>query len=315
MDKTLSHNAGIACYSVLPESTWQLLRWIHLDMANDDFAALLADIEPRIARETSLPPIELVDANVRVAAAYFIELDGKVATLGGLRAKSGYEALAGQLMNEYRCRLQASGVTQIQALVDVENVATKMVLLHSSFRQVTTIRHLLFDLISMQPSRTHLETGFRLRNACEFARSDVDALVERTFEGTLDCPELDGLRSSEQIVAGFLESKAWDEQLPWRVLCEGSTPVGCSFVNPHPKHIFELVYVGLAPEVRGRRLGRTLVQSAIEDCRRLGGHYLTTAVDTQNWPACEIYRSLFFSELRELGVWLPKIAKSQQAAA
>lgn len=315
MDETLSRKASIECFSVRPESAWQLLRWIHFEMPETEFAALLADVEPRINSGKNLPPIELVEGNNRVAAAYFVHLEGKVATLGGLRARRGYETLAGRLLNEFQSRLQVAGVSQIQALVDVNNVATKMAMLHSSFRQVTTVRHLLFDLVSVQPLRRAFDTRFQLRPACEFSRDTVNAIVEETFDGTLDCPELDGVRTSDEVVTGFLESKAWDQQLPWQVLCDGSKLVGCSFVNPHPQNIFELAYVGLIPAVRGQGLGRMLVQSAIDDCRARGGRYLATAVDTQNWPACEIYRSLYFSDLRELGVWLPKIAHSQQAVA
>ena len=315
MDETLSRKAGIECFSVEAESAWQLLRWIHYEMPDAEFAMLRADVEPRITSGANMPPMELVDETNRLAAAYFIHLDGKVATLGGLRARRGCESLAGRLLDEYQSRLQAQGVAQIQALVDVSNVATKMAMLHSGFRQVTTVRHLLFDLVTMQPIRGSWDSRFELRAASEFSRGDVDKLVAQTFEGTLDCPHLDGLRSSSEVVAGFLEAKAWDRELPWKVLCEGSKLVGCAFVNPHPRNIFELAYVGLTPAVRGRGLGRKLVQATIDDCRKRGGHYLATAVDTQNWPACEIYRSLYFTELRELGVWLPKSAQRQQAVA
>ena len=286
-------------------------------MPEDEFNALLTDIEPRITSGCSLPPMELVEGRTRVAAAYFIKLEGSVATLGGLRTKPGREMQAGKLIDQYLKQMQASGIAQIQALVDANDVSAKLAMLYSSFRQVTTVKHLLFDL-NLAVCGTdvpRLKQDFRVRPACEFSRESVDQLVAKTFEATLDCPDLDGLRSSSEVVGGFLESKPWDESLPWWILCEGAKPVGCSFVNPHPKSIYELAYVGLVPSVRGQGLGRFLVESAIADCRRRGGEYLATAVDMQNWPAQDIYRSLCFSELRELGVWLPKVAKSLQAAA
>ncbi len=317
MDQTFSRNASNQCFSVLPESIWQLLRWIHFSMPDEEFAALLVDIEPRISGESTVAPMELVEGRTRVAAAYFIQLEGSVATLGGIRARTGREMQAGRLIDQYLRKMQAAGIAQVQALVDANNIATKVAMLYSSFRQVTTVKHLLFDLrlAGSTPRLLHSKSRFELRPACEFSRECVDQLVGETFESTLDCPELDGLRSSSEVVGGFLESQPWDETLPWSVLCERSTPVGCSIVNPHPKSIFELAYMGLVPAVRGQGLGRVLVESAIADCSVRGGEYLATAVDTQNWPAQEIYRSLCFSELRELGVWLPKIAKSQQAAA
>jgi len=317
MNQTVSHNASNHYYSVLPESTWQLLRWIHFAMPVAEFAALVADIEPRISGGSTVAPMELVEDSTRVAAAYFIQLEGSVATLGGVRAKVGREMQAGKLIDLYLRQMQATGIAQVQALVDANDVAAKLAMLNSSFRQVTTVKHLVFDLSlsRFNPNLSRLSSTFQLRPACEFPRDCVDQLVAETFEATLDCPDLDGVRSSAEVVGGFLESKPWDENLPWWVLCKGSTPVGCSFVNPHPKSVFELAYVGLVPAVRGQGLGRVLVEAAIADCSSRGGEYLATAVDTQNWPAQEIYRSLCFSELRELGVWLPKVAKSQQAAA
>ncbi len=308
---------AITPISILPESIWQLLRWIHFELPDEEFAMLLADIEPRISRQSQLAPMEIVEGRSRVVAAYFIQLEGSVATLGGLRTKVGRELLAGELIDEYFRKLQAAGIAQVQALVDSKDVAAKLAMLHSSFRQVTTVRHLLFDLRIpfSQTNFSRLASNYSLRPACEFTRERVDQLVDETFQATLDCPDLDGLRTSAEVVGGLLEAKPWDENLPWWVLCQGSTPVGCSFVNPHPKSIYELAYVGLVPSVRGRGLGRLLVEAAMADCSRHGGEYLATAVDIQNWPACHIYRSLRFSELRELGVWLPKVAKSQLATA
>ena len=315
MRETVSNNSSIECYSVPPESIWQVLRWIHFELSDTDFAALLADVQPRFAANPDLRPLEIVEDGSRIAAAYFLRLCGNVATLGGVRAKREFESQAGLVLLEFQRLLSNAGVAQIQALIDISNLSSRIVMLNSPFRQVTTVRHLWLNLLDISCTAENSIAGYTCQPASQFAKSEIDSLVEATFVGTLDCPDLDGLRSSAEVVSGFLESKTWNANLPWWVLCEDEKPIGCALVNNHPQGIYELAYVGLIPSSRGRGLGRALVNFATHNCRRLGGSYLTTAVDTQNWPACKIYESLGFLEIRELAVWLPKIAKSHQVAA
>lgn len=315
MRETVSNNSSIECFSVPRESIWQVLRWIHFDLSEPDFVALLADIEPRLIANPDFMPLELVEGGARVAAAYFLRLCGNVATLGGLRARRECEPQASVMLQEFQRRFNGVGISQIQALIDVNNLSSRLVMLNSPFRQVTTVRHLWLNLHDLNDATEALSRGLAFQPASRFSRHEIDSLVEATFEGTLDCPELDGLRSSSEVVSGFLESKAWDARLPWWILCAEGKPIGCALVNSHPQEIFELAYVGLVPAWRGRGLGRTLVHFATQHCRTLGGSYFTTAVDSKNWPASKIYDSLGFSEIRELAVWLPKVDKRQKIVA
>ena len=315
MCETVSNNSSLECLAVPPERVRHLLRWIHFDLSENDFATLLDDVEPRLVAEPKLTLLQIIEGGSPVAAAYFIRLDGSVATLGGLRATSGFEAQAGLLLQEFQGLLNRAGIAQIQALLNVDNLSSRMVMLNSPFRQVTTVRQLCLDLHNVSPTAELPLVGYTCQPASQFTRRDVEALVEATFSGSLDCPVLEGLRTGSEVVQGFLESQAWDQSLPWWVLCDGPTPIGCALVNTHLEGSFEFAYTGLIQSVRGRGLGRALVDYAIRICRERGGSYVTTAVDSQNWPACKIYDSLGFTEIRELAVWLPKVAKNHQVAA
>ncbi len=141
-------------------------------------------------------------------------------------------------------------------------------------------------------------------------------LLDATFQKSLDCPALNGLRGGEEVLQSFLLDQVWDSQLPWELLCDGPRPIGCALLNRHPRDINELVYIGLIDGYRGRGLGQRLVQSAIQISRDQGAEMLVTAVDSQNWPACNIYHNLGFHEHRELAVWLPsRIKISTRVAA
>ncbi len=296
-------------FEILPESLWQTLRWIHVDLPNAEFDALLADVEPRLRIQTCLPPLELVEGHRRVAAAYFVKLHGSVATLGGMRSMQGYEARASRLLAEFTVKLEQQRIQQVQALVDVANHQSTQILQCSSYQQVTTVKHLWLDTAHYADHHRspidHCASMLNWRAACSVSMSTFGDLLEATFQETLDCPALNGLRSGGEVLQSFLGDQTWDGQLPWKILCDGSRPIGCSLRNRHPRNINELVYIGVLATHRGQKLGQKLVQGAVEDCRQAGAGILVTAVDAQNWPARTIYRNLGFNEHLELAVWLP----------
>ncbi len=316
MPKTVGSTSHIKSFEILPESFWHALRWIHYDQPEAEFASLLADVEPRLRGQSSLPPIEVVEGYRRVAAAYFIQLPGSVATLGGLRALRGYEQLAGGLLTEFAGKLDEQGIQQIQALVDARNSQLTVILQSSIYHQVTTVKHLWFDLAQTTASSTLCSPSLNWRPACSVPMATFGDLLDATFQKSLDCPALNGLRGGEEVLQSFLLDQVWDSQLPWELLCDGPRPIGCALLNRHPRDINELVYIGLIDGYRGRGLGQRLVQSAIQISRDQGAEMLVTAVDSQNWPACNIYHNLGFHEHRELAVWLPsRIKISTRVAA
>jgi ribosomal protein S18 acetylase RimI-like enzyme len=135
--------------------------------------------------------------------------------------------------------------------------------------------------------------------------TEFTSLLEQTFHQSLDCPALNGVRSAKETTLGFLEGRSWGSQSDWWLLCDNQSPIGCSLLNQHSAELCELVYMGIAADWRGQKLGRQLIQKAIETSRHLGCKYLTSAVDTMNWPAANLYKAFQFSSLQDVNVWLP----------
>ncbi len=132
-------------------------------------------------------------------------------------------------------------------------------------------------------------------------------VVEQTYGGTLDCPELSRFRSARQIIAGYREADTFDPR-GWYLLrgsdrsigesdrgvlilarhrTAGADGVGESFVA-------ELVYMGLVPEARGHGLAGTLVAEAVRRSAAAGARRLILAVDEKNEPARKRYREFGF---------------------
>ncbi len=127
---------------------------------------------------------------------------------------------------------------------------------------------------------------------------NLERALELSYEGTLDCPELAGLRSLPDIVASHRAVGEFDHRLWWLVEHEGG-PEGCVLLNRcEQQHCVELVYIGLSPAIRGLGLGGGLLRSAIAASAHLERE-LRCAVDARNEPARRMYARHGFREVGE----------------
>ncbi len=116
-------------------------------------------------------------------------------------------------------------------------------------------------------------------------------ILEHSYEQTLDCPGLYGLRRTEDIVAGHKATGRFDPKL-WTLLWFDDRPAGAILLNAFPAHKpVELVYLGLAPPARGRGLGRQLLRHGLSLLHGRRERSLTLAVDQRNSPALSLYEA------------------------
>jgi len=121
-------------------------------------------------------------------------------------------------------------------------------------------------------------------------------VLERSYEGTLDCPELCGLRSPEDVIESHQATGIYDPARWWFIESDGA-PEGCVLMTHCPEQSsVELVYLGLSPQLRGRGVARIALERAIESCRDTGASSVTCAVDRRNAPARRLYDTLGFTE-------------------
>ena len=119
----------------------------------------------------------------------------------------------------------------------------------------------------------------------------------RTYEGTLDCPELNGARGVEDVIAGHRGHGRFDPGLWFLALADGE-PIGVLLLTESAESgDWETSYVGVVPEARRRGFGRELMLKALAEARAAGAASLTLSVDARNRPAWELYRGLGFEPL------------------
>jgi ribosomal protein S18 acetylase RimI-like enzyme len=174
-------------------------------------------------------------------------------------------------------------------------------LLHTGFRQVTELLALRHDLHDL-PTATAPSLRYE-----RYDRADPLLFAQtllQTYEGTLDCPELTGVRTIEEILAGHRAAGKVRPELWWLVWAE-DRPIGVLLLTDLPHGLdWDLAYLGIIPAARGRGLGRTLALEALHTARRNAVLHLILAVDARNAPALRLYQSLGFSIVEKRVVYL-----------
>ncbi len=130
-------------------------------------------------------------------------------------------------------------------------------------------------------------------------RSRMERALEASYVGSQDCPELWGMRETGDVLDSHLATGQWDPSL-WWLIEHGDAPAGVALFNPLGDGVgCELVYVGLAPELRGKGLGARLIAIGTHACARQGLREMTCAVDRRNTPALRLYERWGFREFAE----------------
>jgi ribosomal protein S18 acetylase RimI-like enzyme len=116
--------------------------------------------------------------------------------------------------------------------------------------------------------------------------------VSATYQGSLDCPRLNGRRNIDDVLDGHKAAGEFDPKL-WFLLRDDTAgaAAGVLLLNRSTRtDSLELVYLGLAPHYRGRRLGDLLMRQAIATAAAIGSRRLSLAVDSMNAPALRLYQ-------------------------
>ena len=130
----------------------------------------------------------------------------------------------------------------------------------------------------------------------QFDDGELSEVLAATYEGSLDCPLLSGVRGPADVIAGHRAGGVFRPQ-SWWIACEGQTPIGCVLANDAKmQHSAELIYLGVAPAFRGRGLGGVLLRRAAADAFDRGLTALTLAVDSRNHYALQLYLAEGFDE-------------------
>ena len=217
----------------------------------------------------------------------------------------GRDALEDGLLRHASAWLRGQGVRVAQALLSADEAPLADALPRNGFAHVAVLWFLRHDLSLPTQRDANARLRYQPYNPSDPGR--FHRTLQKTYENTLDCPELNGARGVEDVVAGHRAAGRFDPHL-WSLAWANDVPVGVLLLTPAPDTPdWELSYVGVVPEARRRGFGRELLFKALTDARAGGAASLTLSVDGRNRPAWELYRRLGFTpyDRREvfLAVW------------
>lgn len=228
----------------------------------------------------------------------------------------------------------AGSITLVQALIEPQGRELIEAYEHAGFTRLGDLAYMRRSLPAKPASahaggaaQTPWPAGVRVECVADLRKSGADqstidrwliAALDDTYIDTLDCPELCGLRASRDVLASHRAVGQHDERLWWIVFREQAAH-GCVLMNPtRESDAVELVYLGLGPRLRGKGLGRRLMEMALSQVWAItrpqaaraglahasltGG--VTCAVDTRNAPALALYDRLGFVRF---GVRVPMV--------
>jgi hypothetical protein len=225
-------------------------------------------------------------------------------------------AVGGKLTAEVVAALDAAGVAMTQALLPAQDAPESSLLAAAGFRYLT-------DLVYLTCERDRFPSEAPKTRLLEFVAYDESQrgrlanLLDRTYEGTLDCAALGSERQIDEVIAGYQETGEYRPS-NW-FFVRSSTVAGRVYADvgvlllanhrdaPH----MELIYMGLIPYARGRGWGRQIVQHAQWTAKIAGAQRLVTAVDAMNVPGLGVYRSTHFEIWDRRSVFVRFLTKPQ----
>ncbi|MGL4553097.1 MAG: GNAT family N-acetyltransferase [Gemmataceae bacterium] len=270
----------------------------HLDPADRD-ARVFGLLDLMIAGELD-PAGLLVTPGLR-GATFASPVAGAGGVLWPPVCPTGADATA---LIEAGCAwLRERGSRLVQALMPPGQPGRAAHLVANGFRCVTSLVTLLHDLSF---SAMLFDAGERL--FCEpydpAEPAAFHATLLRTYEGSLDCPEVSGLRTAEEVVAGH-RAQGTFEPANWWLARDGGAPVGVVIQVDNPgQEEREVAYVGVVPEARRRGVGKELMLRVLTEARADGVGRVVLAVDARNAPAWRLYTLMGFEEVDRQQVFL-----------
>jgi GNAT superfamily N-acetyltransferase len=178
----------------------------------------------------------------------------------------------------------------IQAMFDPSRRLELSAAEEAGFRHLARLRFMDGDLPRLAREERPLPSNASIAPCGRSDPHELAALLARTYDRTLDCPGLAGLRRTEDVLDGHRASGRFDPDL-WFLMRLDGRPAGLSLLNPNPEAgCTELVYFGLAPEARGLGLASVLLRHSLARLGNGSPQRVALAVDDRNIPALRLYR-------------------------
>ncbi|MDG1898583.1 MAG: N-acetyltransferase [Phycisphaerales bacterium] len=197
------------------------------------------------------------------------------------------------LLRHVLSELRAQPLDLAQVLLSCDDMLARRTHTEGGFRELASLLYMERPL-SRRDVAPEPPPGAEVVTWTPELETTLAGVLKASYESTLDCPGLCGLRQTKDIIAGHRSTGKHNPSF-WKLLrCDGEF-CGCILVNPGTtRDTTELVYLGLAPCARGKGMGRYLLDTMFAEMSRGPWGRMTLAVDTLNRPAIRLYEQRGF---------------------
>jgi mycothiol synthase len=290
-----------------PDERMTALGLVFQHLADDDRAGRVANAL-RLLREGELDPQGVLvarRAGELLGALVCLPVPGASALVWPPQALPGplQSEVEDHLVGHATAWLRQRGARLGQCLLAPHEIAVAAPLERHGFTHVTALSYLRHSLdlpysYLLVEDRLDYEV-YQPANAGLFHET-----LLRTYQDTLDCPEVNGVRSLEQIIEGHRAQGQHDPQRWWLASAAGQ-PVGVLLLTAMREwQSWDVAYVGVVPEQRRRGWGRELMHKALCSAHATEAVQVTLSVDARNRPAWDLYVGLGFEPYDRREVYL-----------
>jgi mycothiol synthase len=243
-----------------------------------------------VARGVDLNDLKLAEQNGRVQWAILpVVSPGRTILLFGStdRVRAHEQQCAGRVINEVCAAFARRDIHLAQVLIEPGNHPARRLFANCGFSDLAELLYLQTSVRNVPPPV--MPAGFTWETYSPTTHEGFIQTIQQSYEDSLDCPALTGLRHMEDVLASHKASGEFDPD-HWFLLYENQTAVAVLLLAQSPRtDAMELVYLGLTPAARGRGLGALALHKALRTTLDLGVSRLSCAVDAANVPALKLY--------------------------
>jgi len=224
---------------------------------------------------------------------------------------AGTAELENRLIEGARTWLRSQGAKMVQCLLAESEASAAPMLLRNGFRHITRLWYMRHDLDAIDQDSQEVP-ALQLEPYSHCNPLDFERVLLATYEDSVDCPEITGVRSGSEIIAGH-RAQGRHDPTRWWLAYARREPVGVLLLTELPEGPgWDLSYLGLVREARGQRFGRRLVEHALRACRMEGASCLTLSVDGRNHAAIRLYHGRGFHAYDEREVFLDILPRENE---
>ncbi|MBL0922243.1 MAG: GNAT family N-acetyltransferase [Phycisphaerales bacterium] len=248
-----------------------------------------------------------VDPDGRSVRQVCLAVPGSGRTATMFTSTPGDEPQTAELASVVRAACGAiEGSALAQALLEPVEALAMDAFAQAGFERLADLAYLRRPTPSVSAARRMpepvLPPGVHVRPLAPTDEAALPGVLDQTYIDTLDCPRLCELRTTDEVLESHRAAGRFDPTMWWMVDdVSGDAPrtEGVMLFNPCPAQgTIELVYLGLAPALRGRGLALPLLEFGVRQCALRAGSMrtITCAVDRANTPAIRLYERAGFRE-------------------